>query len=109
MKDKAIYFLLGYHIFTRTLTDYLDSDTLYWFLDAGFIGAVAYFMFVHSEKNLTSKLTLGCVFLLAINQGINTSVMMLGYEPIIYLRFLLWFFVAVDLCLMLLNRIKWVQ
>lgn len=99
MKGNAIYFLVAYHGAMRLLTDYLNSDDLYYFMDAVLIGIIGYYMFAHSDKSLPTKVALFCVFLLAGNQIVNTSLLMMGYESVTYIYFVFWVFVIADIFL----------
>lgn len=112
MKGKGIYLLLAYYMITRSLCDYVDGDNpvqmctgdecytygdiLYYLINSMFIGSVAYYMFTDSLKNLSSKITLGCVLLFAFSQGVNTAAMMLGFKSTHYLDVLLWVLICID-------------
>lgn len=71
MKLKAIYYLLIYHSVMRWLTDYLDSDSLNYIMGAVLISGVAWFVYSYSDKTVVSKMSLGLIVLLSVNQIIN--------------------------------------
>lgn len=117
MKVSAISFLLAYHVIMRPLCDYADvlfdgfgcytfGDVLYYFLDAIFIGVIGYYVFSHCDKTIANWGALICVMILAINQTINTTLMMLGYDAFIYLEYFLWFCVLFELGLIVKERVN---
>jgi hypothetical protein len=77
----------------RGLTNYYNSDSLYYIMDAVLIGIVGYYMYYYSEKNIVSNLSLILILLLAINQIINVFYML--YQTVSYNNYLPYFMVSV--------------
>jgi hypothetical protein len=91
----------------RGLTNYYNSDSLYYIMDAVLIGIVGYYMYYYSEKNIVSNLSLILILLLAINQIINVFYML--YQTVSYNKYLPYFMVAVillDIYVFLDKKIK---
>lgn len=96
-----------YHSVMRWLTDYYDNDSLYYIMDAILIGAVGGYMYYYSEKTIVSKISLGLILALAVNQIINVFYML--YQTVSYHSYLPYFTAAVvmlDLYRMVESRIN---
>lgn len=91
----------------RWLTDYFDSDDLYFIMDAVLIGGVGAYMYFYSEKTLVNKLSLGLILVLSANQIVNIFYML--YQSVSYIHYLPYFTggaVALDVFIWLKNRFK---
>lgn len=108
MKEKAIYILLCYHILTRAVTEYLDSDILYYLLDAAFIGAIGCYVYSYSEKSVFSLLSLLLIVLLSVNQAISTIFYMLEDDYMYYLPTLSKILIGLGIYVLIFhNRYDW--
>jgi len=124
MKGKAIYFLLAYHVVTRTLSDFVDKivsvqmcideacytygDLCYYILDAGFIGVLAYYIFGKSERTVASLLSFLCILMLSFSQAMNTLLMTISDDYVYYLPTLILTFTGViTFVLIFRNRYSW--
>ena len=103
----AIYILFSYHFIVRVLTNYLNGDNLYYFLDALLIGVLGVFVYMKSEHSARNLAALIGVLLLALCQMINTAVTMANSDNHIeYLPELLTVFIAIDLIALAYNNRK---
>jgi len=62
-------------------------------MDAFLIGGVGVYMYYYSEKTIVSKLSLGLILALAVNQIVNVFYML--YQSISYINYLPYFTAAV--------------
>lgn len=102
----AIYILFTYHFIVRTLTNYFDSDNLYYMLDALMIGVVGVFVCRQSVHSIRNVLALTGILILATCQVVNTFITMIGSSNhIIYLPELIALFIALDVGSIVIIRV----
>jgi len=68
MKDKGLYIVVSSYAVTRWLADYYDSDTIYYIMDGIIIGIIGLFLYLHSKKDLASKMLLSLILILSLSQ-----------------------------------------
>ena len=73
----------------RFLTDYFDSDDLYFIMDAVLIGLVSLYAYSYSDKKLVARLCLVLLLGLATCQIVNIFYM--GTYYVLYINYLPFF------------------
>lgn len=89
----------------RFVTDYFDSDDLYFVMDAVLIGLVSLYAYNYSNKKLVSRLCLGLLLSLSLCQIVNIFYMGAYYGMYInYLPFFTALAIMPDIAIYIENR-----
>ncbi len=107
IKGHEIYWLIGYHTITRTITDHYDSDEMYFVSNAVLIALTGWFIYAKSNPSIRNKIALSGVLALAACQIYNRVSMHI--DPLFEIRYLdRWMAVIVvaDIGYLIINKYR---